>query len=122
MSGIHVNDRPGRTSAAWSPLARAWIAVALVPVFFVLAMVVGQVLYSVMGYLPETTMPLWVDLVASAGALVVALIPCAAAVLFGRRTHSAGDRRGLGPLAIGSIAAIGLVVLTLVTIASAPHA
>lgn len=122
MSGTHVDNRPSRTSAAGSPLARAWIAVALIPVFFVLAMVVGQVLYSMMGYLPERTVPLWVDLVASAGALVVVLIPCAAAVLLGRRTRSAGDRRGLGPLAVGSIAAIGVVVLTLITIASAPHA
>lgn len=122
MSGTNVDEGLERTSATGGALVRAWVAVALIPVFFIFAMAVGQVMYSVMGYLPENTMPLWVDLVASTSALVVALLPCAAAVRYGGQGHSAGDRRGLVPLVIGAFAGLGLLILTVVTTVSTPHA
>jgi len=112
-------ERPTQTSAAGVWLGRAWIAVALIPVFFILAFAVGQVLYSLMGYLPENAgIPLWVDLVATSPTMAVFLVPCAAAVLYGKRANSFGDRRGLVPLCTGALAGLGLLSLSIVTIIS----
>jgi hypothetical protein len=95
---------------------RAWIAVALIPVFFVLAFAVGQALYSVFGYLPEDNdAPLWVDLASAIPTLAICLVPCVAAVLYGRRADRAGDRRALAAVVIGALAGLGLTVLTIVT-------
>ena len=104
-----------------SLLVRAWTAVALIPVFFFVSFVVGQGLYGLMGYLPEDPMPLWVDLVASLSALAVFLLPCGFAVWYGERANAAGQRAGLAPLAVGAIAGLGILVLTLVTLLSTPH-
>lgn len=100
---------------------RAWIAVALIPVVFILAFMLAQGLYSLMGYLPENTVPLWVDLVASGVTLAVCLLPCGAAVLYGRRAASAEDRRGLVPALLGSLAGLGVIILTVGTILTTPH-
>lgn len=103
-----------RDSGPW--IGRAWTAVALVPVFFFLAFAVGEGMYALMGYKPENAdAPVWVDVVALIPVLVVVLIPCAAAVLFGRRASRGGDRRGVFPLVIGVIAGVGLLVLTIVS-------
>jgi len=119
VSNATQGERSTQTSAAGVWLGRAWIAVALIPVFFILAFAVGQVLYSLMGYLPEDAgIPLWVDLVATIPTLAVFLVPCAAAVLYGRRVNSVGDRRGLVPLCIGVLAGLGLLILSTVTIIS----
>jgi hypothetical protein len=89
------------------PVTRAWTAVVLVPVFFVIAFAIGEVVYSVLGYKPENDdAPLWVDLVGSLASLSVALIPCIAAVVYGRRAADAGNRVGLVPMAIGGLAAV----------------
>ena len=117
MSNATQGERPTQTSPSGVWLGRAWIAVALIPVFFILAFAVGQVLYSLMGYLPEDAgIPLWVDLVATIPTMAVFLVPCAAAVLYGRRVSSVGDRRGLVPLCIGALAGLGLLILSVVTI------
>ena len=85
--------------------------------FFILAFAVGQGLYTLMGYLPENAgIPLWVDLVATIPTVAVFLVPCSAAVLYGRRVNSLGDRRGLVPLCIGALAGLGLLILSVVTI------
>lgn len=119
MSNATQGQRPTQTSPAGIWRSRAWIAVALIPVFFILAFAVGQVLYSLMGYLPEEAgIPLWVDLVATIPTMAVFLVPCAAAVLYGRRANSVGDRRGLVPLCIGALAGLGLLILSIVTIIS----
>lgn len=110
-----------RTSPAGELHRRSWIAVALIPVFFILSFMLAQGLYSLMGYKPENTVPVRVDLVASGASVLVFLIPCAAAVVYGARTRSAGDRRGLAPLLIGSLAGLGLLTLTVVTFVSTPH-
>jgi len=103
-----------RDSGPW--LRRAWTAVALVSVFFFIGFAVGQGMYAMMGYKPENAdAPVWVDVVALVPALVVVLIPCAAAVLFDRQANKGGDHRGVVPLVIGVIAGIGLLVLTIVS-------
>jgi len=119
VSNATQGERPTQTSPSGVWLGRTWIAVALIPVFFILAFAVGQVLYSLMGYLPEDAgIPLWVDLVATIPTMAVFLVPCAAAVLYGRRVNSVGDRRGLVPLCIGALAGLGLLILSIVTIIS----
>lgn len=97
-------------------LGRAWLAVALIPAFFLLAFALGYVLYDLLGYKPEDNdAPLWVDLMAAIPVLAVSLVPCAGAVAYGRRAERAGDRRGRVPLAIGVLTGLALVVLTSVT-------
>jgi hypothetical protein len=99
-------QQPTRSSAD-----RAWKAVLLIPVAFVVSLVVGQVLYSLLGYKPENDdAPLWADLVAGVPTLLVFLAPCAAAVSFGRQ------EKRLVPLAVGALAGLGMTVLTVVTI------
>ena len=117
----HRDEGVIRTHQAAESYVRAWIAVALIPVFFILSFILAQGLYSLMGYQPENTVPVSVDLVASGAAVVVFLVPCAAAVIYGARTRSAGDRRGLAPLLIGSLAGLGLLILTVVTFATTQH-
>lgn len=106
--------RSPRDSGDW--LRRAWTAVVLVPVFFFLAFAVGEGMYAVLGYDPAAAdTPVRVDLVALVPILVVALIPCAAAVFFGRRATEVADRRGMVPLVIGAVAGVGVLVLTIVS-------
>lgn len=95
MRNTNQDERVTRTSPGGGSLGRAWIAVALIPVFLVLTAVVGEGLYRLMGYLPYNTYPLWVDLVASISSLVVFLVPCAAAVLYGRRAKSGSSQSGV---------------------------
>lgn len=101
-------------SSLW--LRRAWVSVALVPVFFIIAFAVGEGIYAVMGYKPENAdAPVWAIVVASALVLLVVLIPGVAAVHFGRRAIKDGDRRGLLPAVIGAVAVAGWTVLTIVS-------
>ena len=117
MSTSQLQRPPARTpsdSGRW--LGRAWTAVVLVPVFFFIGFAIGEGMYALMGYEPANAdAPVWVDLVALAPVIVVVLIPCAAAVFFGRRTTKGGDRRGMVPLVMGVIAGVGLLVLTIVS-------
>jgi hypothetical protein len=110
-------ERPTATPpASDGRLARAWIAVVLIPAFFVVAFALGYVLYDLLGYKPEdNNAPLWVDVVAAVVVLAVALAPCVGAGMYGRRAAHDGDRRGRVPLAIGALAGLGLTVLTVVT-------
>ena len=55
---------------------------------------VGEGLYALLGYKPENAdAPVWVNLVALTPVIVVALIPSAAEVFFGRRASESGDHR-----------------------------
>lgn len=107
-------ERTPRGSGRW--LGRAWVAVVLVPVFFFIGFAIGEGMYALLGYKPENAnAPVWVDVVALVPVIVVVLIPCAAAVFFGRRATKGGDRRGMVPLVIGVIAGVGVLVLTIVS-------
>ena len=61
------------------------------------------------------TAPVWVEIAVTACVLAVCLVPCVTAVSFGRRAAAGGDRRGRWPAAIGFLAGLSFVVLTLVT-------
>lgn len=98
-------------------LSRAWVAVALIPVGFVLAFAVGQGLYAVLGYKPEdATEPLWVALVAGVPAIVLFLVPCGAAVWYGNRARAEGHRAGLLPLVLGAVLGLWMLVTNTVSL------
>ena len=115
MTTTDPAKRPTITDhAPW--LTRAWTAVALVPVFFFVAFAVGEGLYALTDYKPENAdAPVWIVIVVDLAILAVALVPCVAAVLFGRRAMSTRDRRGALPLVVGAVAGAAVVILTVVS-------
>jgi hypothetical protein len=107
---LELGDRSGKA------VARAWASVVLIPVFLLVSVVVTLLLYEWFGYKPENAdAPLWVELVTAAVAIVIFLVPCVTAVLYGRQASRVGDRRGLIPLAIAGLAGLSLTVLTVVS-------
>ena len=88
-----VREGPRTTS----PLAQAWISIALVPVFFFTAFAAAQGIYASTGFDPSAaaTPPLWADLAAGLPALAILLIPCVAGVVYGWRAARASVRAGL---------------------------
>lgn len=117
MTDRQLDRPPGPTARDANPwLGRAWVGVGLVPLFFFFAFAVGEGIYAWMGYKPENAdAPVWAVVVVSALVVAVVLIPCVAAVYFGRRAIRSGDRRGRVPAVIGAVAGVGWVVLTIVT-------
>lgn len=117
MTTGSAHPHPGTTGHVHSTwLSRAWLGVALTPVFFFVAFAVGEGAYAMLGYAPENAdAPVWVVLVTSVLVLLVLAIPCAAAVIYGRRLLKDADRRGLPPLVIASLAWAGALVLTVVS-------
>jgi hypothetical protein len=97
-----------------TPLARAWISLAFIPVFFFVSFAAAQGIYALTGYDPSTgvTPPLWADLVAGLPALAILLIPCVAGVVYGLRAARAGVRAGLVPAVLGVLLGIGAALLT----------
>ncbi|MGZ4556211.1 MAG: hypothetical protein ACXVXZ_10785 [Mycobacteriaceae bacterium] len=116
----HQNAQPTQTPPSGRTfLTRAWVAVVLIPGFFLVAFAVTSGLYVLLGYEPENSdIPLWVDLVAGIPGSVVFLIPCVAAVFFGGRATRVGDRWGLIPATVGALAGLGFTIMSLVTIFS----
>ncbi len=97
-------------------LARAWVSVALIPVFLFASVILTLLLYDWFGYKPENAdAPLWVDLVTGVVAIAVFLVPCVAAALYGRQANRDGRRRGLIPLGIGVLAGLAVTILTVVS-------
>jgi hypothetical protein len=96
-------------------LTRARVAVAFIPVAFVLAFAVGEGLYAWLRHKPEEAAePLWVALVAGVPAIVLFLVPCAAAVWYGNSARAEGRRAAMLPLVVG--AALGLWMLVINTV------
>ncbi|HUX71606.1 MAG TPA: hypothetical protein VMV41_13905 [Cellulomonadaceae bacterium] len=119
MRRTHQDQHVPARSPEHALLGRAWTAVALIPVFFFVAFALGYVLYDVLGYLPENNdAPFWVNLVATIPTLAVFLIPCVAAVVLGSRVVRSGDRRGVVPLAVGSVAGGWLAIVSVVGLVS----
>ena len=97
-------------------LTRSWIAVASIPVAFVVAFAVGEGLYALLGYKPEdATEPLWVALAAGLPSLVLFLVPCAAAVWYGNKARAEGHRVALVPLLLGAVLGLWMLVTTVVS-------
>jgi hypothetical protein len=101
------------------PLPRAWVSVALIPVGFILALAVGEGLFALLGYDSSAgDTPTWVGLVVGVPALLVFLLPCTGAVLYGDRARRAGARLGLLPMVIGGLTGGYMLVLTVAAVVS----
>jgi hypothetical protein len=116
MKTMQQSQRPAPGPAEASLwLGRAWGAIALVPVFFLIAFAVGEGLYSAFGYDSGGSAPVWVELIVLVAVVAVCLVSCAAAVYAGRRAIRAGNRSGRIPEYVGLIAGAGWIILALVT-------
>jgi hypothetical protein len=98
-----------------SALTWAWVAVALIPVFFFVAFAVGEGLTSLLGYPVGGDSPLWVTLLSDLAATIAILLPCVAAVCYANRARKSGERRALIPLVIGALAGTGWLILAIVS-------
>jgi hypothetical protein len=90
----------------------AWIAVAMLPVGFVLSMVVGEGLFAMLGYdSGDEDAPAGAVALAGGTGILVFLVPCVAAWVLGRRAVADGDPQGRAPALVGAV--VGLVFLLL---------
>lgn len=109
------HDDPGEQSRPdpRRPQRLAWISLACVPLAYVAATLIGAGVLSLLGYDTSTnqTIPLRGVAPAVAAATLVFLVPCAAAVRFGRRAARSGARSGTLAAAIGSLLAALFVVV-----------
>ncbi len=109
-------ERP--TRMPW--LRRAWVAVAVIPLVFVLSSAVGFSLYKATNSPRENIdASLWMDLFSGVLSAAIFLVPCAAAAIYGKRAISDDDRRGLVPAVIGALAGLGYTVVALVALIAA---
>ncbi len=70
----HV-DRSDDVARSGQWVGRGWAAVALIPVFFFLAVALGYVVYDVFGYQPENDdAPFCVDLICTVTISVIGLV------------------------------------------------
>lgn len=89
---------------------RAWWSLALYPVSFVAAFVIGEGLASAL----ETDsggLVWWKALLAATPAIVVFVLPGVLAVLFGRSAMRQGRADGRNPAIIGAVIGLGFVAL-----------
>lgn len=111
--------RPGTKALGGNnshPLRRAWVAVALIPVAFVVAMVGGEGLIGVLGYPSggDQDPPLWVKLAVGLPFTLLIIAPAVSAVVFGRRARVAGaGRPAVAAIIVGGLVA-AYMALTLV--------
>lgn len=103
-------------SAGARDVRRAWWSLALFPLSFVLAMVVGQGLASLLGHPTAGTedVPVWVMFAAAGPALLVLVAPAVLAVAFARRAEREGDPGGRVPMWVGVGVATAFVLLNVV--------
>jgi hypothetical protein len=116
-----LSETPRDASRDGRSVTRAWISLAVLPLFLVLAMAVGEGLYALFGYQPENAdAPFGVNLVASVPALLVMLVPTVAAVFYGWRAHLVGDRRAYVPAILALLIGLWFTVLTVIGLAVGP--
>ena len=103
----------GQGPQTQTPLVRAWISLALIPVFFFVSFAVAQGIYALTGYDPSAgaTPPLWADLAAGLPALAILLVPCVAGVVYGLRAARSGVRAGLVPAVLATLLGVGAALL-----------
>jgi hypothetical protein len=102
LSALVSRTRPP-AGPADRDLRRSWTGVALVPVAFVLAVLVGEGLLSALEYDPGTrVVPVGAVLLAGVPAVLILVAPGLAAAFYGRRAYRAGCVRGAVPAWIGA--------------------
>ena len=93
------------TSGAGADRRKAWWSLALLPVGFVAAFVVGEGLLALYGQEPHADQmpPWWAVMGAGVPALVVFAVPMLVTLHFGRRAVAAGDDRARVPMTIAVV-------------------
>ncbi len=101
-----------------TPLIWSWVCLVLVPLFFFFSFIAAQGLYVLVGHDPSTgdVPPLWANLVAGIPALAIALTPCVAGVVFGRRAIRAGHRAAFVPLVLAVLLGLGMTLLVVLNL------
>jgi hypothetical protein len=93
----------------------AWVAVAFIPVAFVVAVVTGEGLLALQGHeSADEDIPAVVALLSGVPAMLVFAVPCVVAWVLGRRAVAAGEARGSTPALIGAVAGVAFIGLNLV--------
>ena len=110
--GARSGGAPLHSDSANRAYRRAWWSLALYPVTFVAAFVIGEGLYSMLTG-DQGNAVWWQILVAGLPALLVFVIPGILAVTQGRKAVRLGRRDGTRPAFVGAAIAIGFVVLNL---------
>lgn len=93
---------------------RAWWSLALFPVTFVLAFVIGEGLFSMLAD-GESDPAVWKVLLSGLPAVAVLVLPGVLAVHQGRQARRLGRRDGLVPAMVGGGLALGVVGLNVVS-------
>lgn len=93
---------------------RAWWSLALFPVSFVLAFVIGEWLFSVLTE-DETNPAVWEVLASGLPAVAVLVLPGLLSVHQGWQARRLGRRDGLVPAMVGGGLALGVVALNAVS-------
>lgn len=110
--GARSGGAPLHSDSANRAYRRAWWSLALYPVTFVAAFVIGEGLYSMLTG-DQGNAAWWEILVAVIPALLVFVIPGILAWTQGRKAVRLGRRDGNRPAFVGAAIAIGFVVLNL---------
>lgn len=93
---------------------RAWIAVACIPIGFVLSMVVGEGLFAMQGYdSGDEDAPAGAIALAGGAGILVFAVPCLVAWLLGRRAVAAGEPQGSTPALVGAVVGAVFVLMNL---------
>lgn len=110
-----VDARAQPPKAARRNLRLAWVSLALLPVSFVLAMVLGEGLAALQGYNggSDEEMPITVALRTGLPALLVLIAPGVAATYFGLRARGQGQPAGLAPAIVGAVWVLISIALNL---------
>lgn len=110
--GARPGGGPPHSDAANGAYRHAWWSVALYPVAFVAAFVIGEGLYSLFtGH--QGTAAWWEILLAALPAILVFVIPGVLAWTMGRKAARLGRSDGNVPAFVGAAIAVGFVVLNL---------
>ena len=92
---------------------RAWTALLLYPVAFVLAFVVGEGLVTLLGYDAGEEVAWYVPILAGVPAVLLFVVPGLLALRYGRRAMRGGDPGGLAPVVVGAVVAVAFVGVNL---------
>lgn len=119
MTSIHHPASDGRrppvggsrahSDEADSVYRRAWWSLALFPVSFVAAFVIGEGLISMLTDDVDDA-ALWEMLVAAVPAMVVFAVPGVLAVVLGRKAMRLGRPEGRWPAIVGAVIGVGFVL------------
>lgn len=108
-----------RAARSGRDLRISWVALALLPVAFVVATLLGEWLLTLRGYTggAERPVPAADALLAGVPALLVLVAPAVTSAAFGWRARRHGRPSGLIAATVGTVATLGLLVLNIAAFA-----